>query len=102
MLCVGTRESDLDRAQPRLERVVRHLQRHGVKAQPEESPRGGLPISDVLLSRAVDLGADMIVAGAHHHSQLRETLLGGVSRELLDHIDVALTTDASSLPSQTA
>jgi nucleotide-binding universal stress UspA family protein len=40
------------------------------------------------LSRAADLRADMIVAGAYHHSQLRETLLGGVSRDLLDHMTV--------------
>lgn len=57
-----------------------------IKAQPEESPCGGIPISDVLLSRAADLGADMIVAGAYHHSQL-----GGVSRDLLDHMTVPVT-----------
>jgi nucleotide-binding universal stress UspA family protein len=49
---------------------------------------GGIPISDVLLSPAADLGADMIVAGAYHHSQLRESLLGGVSRDLIDHMTV--------------
>ena len=85
---VGTHEADLDRARPRLERVVRHLQRHGVKAQPEETLCGDITISDVLLSRTADLGADMIVAGAYHHSQLREALLGGVSRDLLDHMTV--------------
>ena len=88
VLYVGTQDSDLDRERPRLERVIRHLQRHGVKAQPEESPRGDISISDVLVSRAADLGADMIVAGAYHHSPLRETLLGGVSRDLLDHMTV--------------
>jgi nucleotide-binding universal stress UspA family protein len=30
----------------------------------------------------------MIVAGAYHHSRLRETLLGGVSRDLLEHMTV--------------
>jgi nucleotide-binding universal stress UspA family protein len=88
VLYVGTQDSDLDRERRRLDRVIRHLQRHGVKAQPEESPRGDIRISDVLLSRAADLGADMIVAGAYHHSQLREALLGGVSRDLLDHMTV--------------
>ena len=58
------------------------------RAKPEESLRGGIAISDVLLSRAADLGADMIVAGAYHHSHLREELLGGVSRDLLDHMTV--------------
>ena len=54
--------------------------------RPEQTVRGDVPISDILLSRAADLGADLIVAGAYHHSQLRESLLGGVSRELLEHM----------------
>lgn len=85
---VGARQDDLDRDRPWLERVVGHLGRHGIKARPEESPAGDIAIGDVLLSRAADLSADMIVAGAYHHSQLRESLLGGVSRELLDHMTV--------------
>jgi nucleotide-binding universal stress UspA family protein len=85
---VRAQRADLDRDRPWLERIVRHLGRHGIKAQPEESPRGGTPISDVLLSRAADLGADMIVAGACHHSPLRESQLRGVNRDLLDHVTV--------------
>jgi len=34
--------------------------------------------------------ADLIVAGAYHHSQLREALMGGVSRELLEHMTVPI------------
>jgi nucleotide-binding universal stress UspA family protein len=85
---VGAQQTDLDRDRPWLECIIRHLGRHGIKAQPEESARAGIAISEVLLSRAVDLGADMIVAGAYHHAQLRERLLGGVSRDLLDHLTV--------------
>jgi nucleotide-binding universal stress UspA family protein len=85
---VGAQQADLDRDRPWLERIVRHLGRHGIKAQAEESPHGGIPTSEVLLSRAADIGADMLVAGAYHHSQLRESLLGGVSRNLLDHMTV--------------
>ena len=55
---------------------------------PEESASGGISISEVLLSRAADLSADMIVAGAYRHSHLRERLLGGVSRALLDRMTV--------------
>jgi nucleotide-binding universal stress UspA family protein len=85
---VGTREAQLERAQPALDRIVRHLQRHAIKAKGEAALGGDLPISDLLLSRAADLGADMIVAGAYHHSPMREALLGGVSRELLRHMTV--------------
>jgi nucleotide-binding universal stress UspA family protein len=69
-----------------IERVVRNLERHGIRARAEEAAQSDIPVADVLLSRASDIDADLIVAGAYHHSQLREALLGGVSRELLDHM----------------
>jgi nucleotide-binding universal stress UspA family protein len=85
---VGAQQADLDRDRPSLERIVRHLGRHAIEAQPEESLHVGVAIRDALLSRAADLGADMIVVGAYHHSPLRESLLGGVSRGLLDHMTI--------------
>jgi nucleotide-binding universal stress UspA family protein len=88
VITVRVREADFDRDRPGLDRVVRHLERHGIAAHAEEALQGDLPVSDVLLSRAADLDADMIVAGAYHHSQFREALLGGVSRELLEHMTV--------------
>jgi nucleotide-binding universal stress UspA family protein len=88
VLHVGAQPADLDRDRPWLERIVGHLGRHRINARAEETPSGDIATADVLLSRAADLGADMIVAGAYHHSQLRESLLGGVSRDLLDHMTV--------------
>ncbi len=85
---VGTPAADFDHDRPWLDRILRHLARHGIAARREESPRGGIAIADILLSRAADLAADMIVAGAYHHSPLRESLLGGVSRDLLDRMTV--------------
>jgi nucleotide-binding universal stress UspA family protein len=40
-------------------------------------------VGDVLLSRAADLGADLLVIGAYGHSRVRELLLGGVTRSIL-------------------
>jgi nucleotide-binding universal stress UspA family protein len=37
----------------------------------------------VLLSRAADLGADLLVIGAYGHSRVRELLLGGATRSIL-------------------
>jgi nucleotide-binding universal stress UspA family protein len=68
--------------------VIGHLERHGIQARAEETLRGDLTISDLLLSRAADLGADMMIAGVYHHSKLREALIGGVSRGLLRHMTV--------------
>jgi nucleotide-binding universal stress UspA family protein len=86
MMMVAAGEAEIDEARPSLDRAVRHLQRHGIAARTEETVGGDVPISDLLLSRAADLGADLLVAGAYHHSQFREALLGGVSRELLNHL----------------
>jgi nucleotide-binding universal stress UspA family protein len=88
VVTVRANEADFEHNRPQLERMVRHLERHGIAARPEEAAQGDLRVSDVLLSLAADLGADMIVTGAYHHSQIRETLFGGVSRELLDHMTV--------------
>ncbi len=88
VMFVGAQEARLDENRPSIERLVLHLQRHGIAARAEETVQGDLRVSDVLLSRAADLGADLIVAGAYHHSQLREAILGGVSRDLLDHMTV--------------
>ena len=85
---VGSNERELAQHRPALDRVIHHLHHHGVAAKPEETLRGGLAVSDILLSRAADLAADMIVSGGYHHSPLREALLGGVSRELLQHMTV--------------
>jgi nucleotide-binding universal stress UspA family protein len=86
VMTVRARVKDLEPGGISMERVVRHLERHGIAARAVQSLHLGSAISDELLSRSVDLAADLIVAGAYHHSQLRETLLGGVSRGLFQHM----------------
>jgi nucleotide-binding universal stress UspA family protein len=44
----------------------------------------------MLLSRAADEGADLIVMGVWGHSRLRELALGGVSRHLFRHMTMPL------------
>jgi nucleotide-binding universal stress UspA family protein len=65
-----------------------HLARHGVKAEIERTVSADLPVGDVLLSRAADLGADLLVMGAYGHSRARELLLGGATRSLLRSMTV--------------
>ena len=45
-------------------------------------------VGDQLLSRAADRGADLIVIGGYGHSRLREWVLGGATRHLLQHMTV--------------
>ena len=88
VMLVRAGEDDFERDRPSLDRITHHLQRHGLPAKAEETLRGDLPVSDVLLSRAADRSVDLIVAGAYHHAPWREALLGGVSRDLLAHMTV--------------
>jgi nucleotide-binding universal stress UspA family protein len=63
--------------------IALHLARHGVKAEVEKTVSGGVSIGEVLLSRASDLGADLLVMGAYGHSRVRELVLGGATRTVL-------------------
>jgi nucleotide-binding universal stress UspA family protein len=69
--------------------IARHLARHGVEAEISDivTDHHG-SVGDLLLSRASDEAADLIVMGAYGHSRLRELMLGGVSRALLAHMTV--------------
>ncbi|MEG2034400.1 MAG: universal stress protein, partial [Janthinobacterium sp.] len=40
------------------------------------------------LSQAADLSADLLVMGAYGHSRLRETILGGVTRTILQSMTI--------------
>ena len=59
------------------------LSRHGIAADVHEWPAKGRRISVALLHAAGELGATFMVMGAYGHSRLRETVLGGVTRELI-------------------
>lgn len=62
---------------------ARHwLARHGIDARLHQEPVSG-DVGEALLSRASDLGADLVVMGGYGHSRLAEFLLGGVTRRLL-------------------
>ena len=63
--------------------LARYLGAHGVRVSwhhgGDEPPRVG----ELLLSRAFDVGADLLVMGGYGHGRAREWVLGGASRTLL-------------------
>ena len=44
----------------------------------------------MLLSRASDFQADLIVMGGYGHSRVREIVLGGATREILEAMTVPI------------
>jgi nucleotide-binding universal stress UspA family protein len=80
------REHEREAAQRRLADVGDWLARHGVEANCLASPLNGADAAG-LAEIAKDLRADLIVAGAFGHGRLREWAFGGVTQDLLLHVD---------------
>ena len=68
--------------------VALHLARHGIKVESSHTVAKDIAVGSAILSRASDLGADLIVMGCYGHSRVRELVLGGASREILGHMTV--------------
>jgi nucleotide-binding universal stress UspA family protein len=68
-------------------RLVQHLVRHGVDAQFRGLP-SSVAVAETLLSDLADSGSDLLVMGAYGHSRLREVVLGGATRTILNSMTV--------------
>jgi len=66
-----------------------YLSRHGIHAELHEKDRNG-SIAFTIEECAREVGAGLIVMGLFGHSRLRELLMGGVSREMLDRSKIPL------------
>lgn len=60
-----------------------YLWRHGVEAVWHREGEEPQALGELLLSRACDLHADLLVMGCYGHSRTREWILGGTSRTVL-------------------
>lgn len=68
--------------------IARHLARHELRVTVERTDAVEISAGDVILNRAAELSADIIVVGAYGHSRIRELVLGGVTRTLLRQMTV--------------
>ncbi|HZT89978.1 MAG TPA: universal stress protein [Stellaceae bacterium] len=68
--------------------VAEFLNRRGLPARSEAAASGDVSVPDLLLSRAADLGADLVVMGSYGRSRLSEAVLGGVSRSIFQTMTV--------------
>jgi nucleotide-binding universal stress UspA family protein len=64
--------------------IAKHLARHGVNVEVKEIVAPDLDAANVILSHAADVSADFMVMGGYGHSRLREFILGGVTRSILN------------------
>jgi nucleotide-binding universal stress UspA family protein len=68
--------------------IAQHLARHGITVEVKQIVAPDAKTADVLLSRAADTSADLLVLGGYGHSRLREFVLGGVTRTILGTMTV--------------
>lgn len=66
--------------------LAAHLGRHGVAARVEAAQSGNLGIAGLILDQAEKQEVDLIVMGGYGHSRLREMMLGGVTRQMLERM----------------
>lgn len=67
-----------------------HLSHHGLNVEvvsPARSPKG---VGETLLQNALEFDADLIVMGAYGHSRIKEIILGGTTKFMLDHSKIPL------------
>ena len=65
-----------------------HLARHGLKVDVKRITSPDIDVASTILSYAADSSADFIVMGGYGHSRLREFVLGGVTRGMLESMTV--------------
>jgi nucleotide-binding universal stress UspA family protein len=64
--------------------MARHLAKHGLKAEVHRLYAADIDVPSALLSYAADSAIDFMVMGGYGHSRLREFVLGGATRGILD------------------
>ncbi|HEX7817607.1 universal stress protein [Dyella sp.] len=73
-----------------MEALLGHLSAHGIQASWVARRSNGTPVAEILMVHATHVQAGVLVAGGYGHSRLHEWVLGGVTRELLEHAELPL------------
>lgn len=68
--------------------IAQHLARHSLKVEVKQIVAPDADTPNVILSCASDLSTDLIVMGGYGHSRLREFVLGGATRGILENMTV--------------
>lgn len=68
--------------------LCQFLVRHGVRAEVTVLAKTMPRVSDVLARHLRDVDSDLLVMGAYGHSRLREAILGGATRDMLEATEV--------------
>jgi nucleotide-binding universal stress UspA family protein len=68
--------------------IAEHLARYKLRVELARLPAPDIDVPSAILSHAADVDADLIVMGAYGHSRLRDFVLGGATRGMLQSMTV--------------
>lgn len=68
--------------------IARHLSRHGTRVEATHIATDQVEPGDMMLNTVADESCDLVVMGAYGRSRLRELVLGGMTRYMLQHMTV--------------
>ncbi len=70
--------------------AIAMLARHELELTAEKVAEAGEPLGAFLLRKAAEHDCDTLVMGAYGHSRLRELILGGTTRHIFAHAELAV------------
>lgn len=88
VVTVGMTVSECKHEHDSLAEVARHLRRHGLIAESHWIVNDERIEADTLTLYAQEVGADVLAIGGFAHSRIRDIIMGGVTRELVDRSDL--------------
>jgi nucleotide-binding universal stress UspA family protein len=68
--------------------MAQHLARHDVRVDVKRIVASDTDVANTILSHAADVAADFLVMGGYGHSRLREFILGGATRGILQSMTI--------------
>ncbi len=76
---------EYQRRGPEAQELAAYLALHGITAEIATFRPIDREVGKGLLGAAAEFGADLLTMGAYSHSRLRQLILGGVTRHVLEH-----------------
>jgi len=70
------------------ENLAKYLRWHGVETQSVFFSPAGKSVGLALLSESKKLGAELMIMGGYTHSRMRELILGGATRDVIENADI--------------
>lgn len=79
---------DIKNGNASAESLADYLGWHGINATVKVLPEAGSDVAQAVIAAAKQCGATFLVMGAYGHSPLRELILGGVTKQMIEKADL--------------